>query len=226
MLGDGQPFGVEESGGLLELLRGRAADGAEGERGRHQVARRGQEEVVRLVRVDRRGVRRADLGRSFERLAEPLTVLVGQDVKPVADVVEFVEQEVILRRAQAAERLAVGGLEEDVECAAAFEEAFEVGRDQGAGGVGLAAGGPVGPEGDEEPLALEVDLGVVGHLDLDQLAVASEEGLARVERFATGDDVALEAGREVAKGADAHVVRRPFEDDRGAVERGVLEPTP
>ena len=65
-----------------------------------------------------------------------------------------------------------------------------------------------------------------GDLDLDQLAVAAEEGLARVEGDPTGDEVTLEAGREVAIGTDAHIIGLALVDKRSLVPAGYSDSTP
>ena len=62
--------------------------------------------------------------------------------------------------------------------------------------------------------------GIVGLLDLDQLAVASQEVLGGPEGRRADDEIALEAGREVSDGEDAHVGRLALEDE-AASARGV-----
>jgi hypothetical protein len=73
-------------------------------------------------------------------------------------------------------------------------------------GVGLAADGPVVAQLDQQPLAVHVGVGAVGLVDLDRLAVAQQEEFVGVERDAAVDEVALEAGRVVARGRQT---RRP-----------------
>ena len=113
------------------------------------------------------------------------------------------------RRAESGERLPLGRLEQHVEAACSLQERLEIGRDQGAGRIGLAADRPVGAQLQQQPLAMQRRPGIVGLLDLDELAVAAQEELGGPEGRRADDEIALEAGREVAEGGDAHVVGWP-----------------
>ena len=97
----------------------------------------------------------------------PSAVAVGQDVNPAPHVVELGEEDVVPRRAEPDERLPLGRLEQHVEGALPFEERLEIGRDQCTGGIRLAADGPVGPQPEQQPLAVERGPGIVGLVDLD-----------------------------------------------------------
>ncbi len=83
----------------------------------------GQEIVVGLLGVDGAGRRIAELGQARQRLADPSAVAVRQDLDAAPHVVQLVEQDVMARRAEPAERLALGRLEEHVERAAPFRNA-------------------------------------------------------------------------------------------------------
>ena len=63
------------------------------------------------------------------------------------------------RRAVPAERLPLGRLEEDVERAVSLQERLEIGREQRAGRIRLAADRPVGAELEQQPLAVEAEAG-------------------------------------------------------------------
>ena len=95
-----EPLGVEERRGLLQLLGRALPDRAERERDRRGVVVDRQEVVVRLVGIDRGGAGVAELRQPGQFLALPRPVLVRQHVEPAADVVEFVEDDVVAASAQ------------------------------------------------------------------------------------------------------------------------------
>ena len=224
VLADREALRVEVRRQLLELLRRALADRAEGEARRRQVVGDGQEVVVRLLVVHPARAHRAELGHPGQRLARPRPVLAGQDVDAVAHVVELVEQHVVEGRAEAGERLPLGRLEEHVEAPLALQEALEVRGEEGTRGVGLPADRPVVAQLEEQQVAVDGGVRAVRLVDLEELAVAAQEHLVRVEGDRPVDEVALEALRVVAKGGDRDVLGLALEDRLGRGERGAPLP--
>ncbi len=72
-------------------------------------------------------------------------------------------------------RRPLGRLEQNIKLSDPLEVRLEIRRDQGAGWIRLAIDRPVGAQMHQEPLAMQGGPGIVGLLDLDQLAVASQE---------------------------------------------------
>ena len=140
---------------------------------------------------------------------------MGQHRDAAAHVVQLIEQHVVSCRccAEPGKRRPLGRLEQNIELSGPLEVRLEIRRDQGAGGIRLAIDRPVEAQMHQEPLAMKGGPGIVGLLDLDQLAVASQEVFRGPEGRRADDDIALEAGREVSEGGDAHVgrlaLRRP-----------------
>ena len=62
-----------------------------------------------------------------------------QDENAAADVVEFVQDDVVERGRVRGQRLSFGRLEEDIELALPLEEGIEVGGEERAGGVDLTS---------------------------------------------------------------------------------------
>ena len=123
------------------------------------------------------------------------------------------------RAGPAGQRRAVGRLEEGVQRAVAGEEGLEVGGQQGSGGMRGSADGPWRPQLDQQPLAVDGGVGVVGLVDFDELPVATQEELVRPERDLPGNEIPLAAGGEVAEGSHGHVVGTPLEHHGGFRQR-------
>ena len=101
----------------------------------------------------------------------------------------------------------------------------EPGGEQRAGGVGGVADRPFGTGADQEPLAVRGGLGVLGHVDPDQLAAGSAQVLLRaVEVQAAVDEVALEALGRVVVRAGRHVLRLALEHRDRLGQRGAAPP--
>src|SRR3982751_4535652 len=93
------------------------------------------------------------------------------------------------------------GREQYGELALAGHEVIELRRHERAGWEGLATDRPGRTRLDQQPFALDIGLGVVGHIDSGQLAIlATQEGLGVIELQRALDEVPLEARREVAVG--------------------------
>ena len=97
-------------------------------------------------------------------------------------------------------------------------EPFVVDRQERSGRIGLRAGGPVFAQLEEEPLAVDVGIGILGLGHLDELPVAELEHVVGPECLLAEVEFTLEAGRHVLERADAHVVFRPLVDDLGVGE--------
>lgn len=93
-----------------------------------------------------------------------------------------------------------------------------------AGGIRSAAGFPIAAQLDEQPLAVDERVGVVGFLDLDQFRLAAQIQFARPKRDRAADEVPFEADGQVAVGPDAHVFLPAFEDERRCGQRSAARP--
>ena len=168
-----QPPRVEERRRLLELLRSRAPHRAERERRGLERARRDEEEVVGFDVIDRDRAAGADLRHARQRLPPPLAVAKCEREEPVAHVVERRDENVVFRGGEARQRRAFRGLEEHMQRAVAGEEPLEVGRQQAARLERFSSGLPVAPQFDEQPLAVDGGIGVVGLVYLYQGATTA-----------------------------------------------------
>ncbi|PBI84826.1 hypothetical protein BKP43_50060 [Variovorax boronicumulans] len=228
MLAHAKARGVEEAGAVLQRLRLALAEGADVQRGRLQEAAHGQKVVVALGLVDAAGRHARERGRAAQAVAGPVAQAVRrrrEHLQPVHHVVHHVEDQVVARPRIVVERGGVVGLEQQREFARAGHVVVEARGQQRAGGVGAAGHGPVFARLDQQPLARDAGVGVVGHVDLGERAVGrAQPGLAVVEVDLARDEVALEAGRVVAPGAHRHVFVRAFVHGDGLGQRRAALP--
>ena len=105
-----------------------------------------------------------------------------------------------------------GGGEENMAVAVASHEAFIVDRQECPGRIGLGAGVPVLAELEEEPLAVDARIGVLGLWHLHELAVAELEHVGSPERLLANVELTLEAGGRILEAGDGHVVFGAFVD--------------
>ena len=223
-----EPLRGEECGCLFEFFRSGAGSGCRPQREcrRLEWARRHQPVIIRLDFIDRCDRRRAKLGHSRQRRAAPRAVPVREHIDPAADVVERGQHEVVSGSSPGGERRAIGRLEEHVQGPLPLQEVLEGGDEQGPGRKRRAVHRPRGAELDQEPFAMHRGAGVVGLVDLDQLAVSPEEHFVGPERDLPDEKIPLEAGREVGKSADRHVVRPALEDRLCVCQRRAAGPLP
>ena len=214
-----QPRGVKERRSLLEPLGNRPADRAQRERRRLEGTGRNEKEVVALEVVDGQGVAGADFRHARQRLPLPAAVTKGEREQPVSHVVERGDDHVVFRAGETHQRRAGGGLEEHVQRAVAHEKLFEVGGEQAAGLIFRSAGFPVASQLNEQPLAMDRRIRIVGLFDLDEPAVAPQEKVARVKGFLPHDKIPLKPGREVPIARHTHVLGLTLEDERRCRER-------
>ena len=234
MLAHPQPGGIEKRRRLFELLRcrcryrcsprGRAADVSKRQRRWLERTGRDQEEFIRLQVVNRDARGRAVFGEALQRLALPRAISKSQREQPVADVVERGDDQMVSHGGEGDQRRPRRGLEEHVDRAITSEKTFQVGRQQAAGRIGRAGHGPRTPQFEQQPLSMHRGRCVVRLLDLHESPVTAEEHLARVEGLLSNDEVAFEAGREVAPGGHAHVVWLAFVDNRRGGKRRAAGP--
>ena len=97
--------------------------------------------------------------------------------------------------------------------AVASHEAFIVDRQQRPGRIGLGAGVPVLAELEEEPLAVDARIGILGLGHLHELAVAVLEHVVGPERLLADGELPLEAGGRIPEARDGHVVFGAFVDE-------------
>ena len=99
--------------------------------------------------------------------------------------------------------------------------------EQGTGAEGLTPGRPVRAGPNQQPLAMEVHLGIIRHIDRGSACCRFSRYVVPVEeRDAVLDDITLETDRMVVFGPDAHVILRNFEHDLGIGQRLATPPAP
>ena len=183
-----------------------------------------QEVVIRVVRID--GPRRegCEVRNSGQRLEHEAVRAGSEHGDPALDVVEHGQEEVVPRTAEPGERGAVGRLEQNLETSLAAEEGHEVDRQERSRRVAPIGHTILAPEPEEQPLAVQGDRGIVGFVELDELASAEEVDLVRVGGERAVHQIAFEPLGVVAPGDHRNVVRTRLVDDFGSGERRAPAP--
>ena len=228
MLHDGEALGIETRRLALEDGR-RLAHRPECKRGRGQEVLGLEEVPIVGVRVHGAGVDAREAGGAVVRARQwchgPACRLTGcRDLDAVANVVEEVDEDVVPGRREAGEDAAFRGCEEHREVARAGEEAVEADGEKAPRGEGAPARLPVGARGDEEPAPMDGEARVGGDVDRDELPAPAEEPIVVEEVAAPGDELRLEAGREVRPGADGDIGRLALEHGGRLAERLAAPP--
>ena len=106
-----------------------------------------------------------------------------------------------------------GGGEENMAVAVARHEAFMIDRQERPGRIGLGAGVPVLAQLEEEPLAVDARIRILGLWHLHELAIAELKHVVGPERLLANVKLALEAGGRILEAGDRHVVIGAFVDE-------------
>ena len=212
--------GIEEAGAVLDGLPFALVQHAVIERGGLQEAGDGEEVGVAAVVIHAAGGDGGEGRCAAQRSTCPLARSWREHLEPVHHVVHHVEDQVMARPRIRIQRRGIGRREQHGDLALACHVVVELRCQQRARLIGLAAHVPVAAGFDQQPFAMCIGVGIVGHVDLGELAVlAAHIGFAVVEGELAKDEIALEAWRVVAYRGDRHVVVFHFIHGRRAGQR-------
>jgi hypothetical protein len=104
-------------------------------------------------------------------------------------------------------------LEQDGQISLPGKEVIEISGQQRAGREGGVADRPIGPERDQQPLPVDIGLGVLRYLDPHELVAGSQVDVPVPEVDAAADEVALEPLGRVVVAGHRHVIRLALKED-------------
>ena len=219
-----EPGGIEEGRRLLERFR-RAADLPVGQRAGLGEAARFEHVLVAVVRIRVHQVRLGELGHAGQFGALPPAAGGRQHGQPPAHVLQRGKDQVVAGPCVVAQRGVRVRLEQHGEFPLAGQELLERGGQQRAGRVGDAAGGPGRPGLDQQPFAVHVGDGVLGHRHLHEVAAAgAQPPFGPEELDVAHHEVPLESLRRIAVRAHPHIVGLALVDDGRLGQRGAAAP--